>query len=35
MQVLICDDSSFAQKQIARALPPEWRVSLSFARNEH
>ncbi|MFW5453222.1 response regulator [Thioalkalivibrio sulfidiphilus] len=35
MQVLICDDSSFAQKQIARALPPDWRVSLSFARNGH
>jgi chemotaxis protein CheY-P-specific phosphatase CheC len=29
--VLICDDSSFAQKQMARALPRNWDVSLSFA----
>lgn len=29
--VLICDDSSFAQKQMARALPRDWDVSLSFA----
>lgn len=33
MFVLICDDSSFAQKQIARALPPDWEVTLSFAKN--
>lgn len=31
--VLICDDSSFAQKQMARALPPDWDVSISFASN--
>ncbi|MFN2308674.1 MAG: response regulator [Gammaproteobacteria bacterium] len=29
--VLICDDSSFAQKQMARALPRDWDVSLAFA----
>lgn len=31
--VLICDDSSFAQKQMARALPKDWDVELSFANN--
>jgi chemotaxis protein CheY-P-specific phosphatase CheC len=31
--VVICDDSSFARKQIARALPGGWDVSLSFASN--
>lgn len=31
--VLICDDSSFAQKQMARALPRDWDVSISFAIN--
>lgn len=30
-KVLICDDSSFARKQMARALPPEWDVEVSFA----
>lgn len=30
-RVLICDDSSMAHKQLARALPPEWDVSLEFA----
>lgn len=29
--VLICDDSSFARKQLARALPADWPVTLSFA----
>ena len=29
--VLICDDSSFAQKQMARALPRDWDVAVSFA----
>lgn len=29
--VLICDDSSFAQKQMARALPDDWDVVVSFA----
>lgn len=31
--VLICDDSSFAQKQMARALPKGWDVNISFASN--
>lgn len=31
--VLICDDSSFAQKQMARALPKGWDVNISFANN--
>jgi CheY-like chemotaxis protein len=31
--VLICDDSSFARKQMARALPENWDVSLTFAKN--
>ena len=30
-KVLICDDSSFARKQMARAMPPEWDVEISFA----
>jgi len=32
-QVLICDDSSFARKQLARALPNKWDVELSYAAN--
>ena len=31
--VLICDDSSFARKQIARSLPKEWDIDVSFASN--
>lgn len=31
--ILICDDSSFARKQMARALPPNWDVSISYAEN--
>ncbi len=31
--VLICDDSSFARKQMARALPRDWDVEVSFAGN--
>ncbi|MDP2562266.1 response regulator [Psychrobium sp. 1_MG-2023] len=31
--ILICDDSSFARKQMARALPPNWDVSISFAEH--
>ncbi|GMR16139.1 MAG: response regulator [Gammaproteobacteria bacterium] len=30
-QVLICDDSSFARKQLARSLPAEWDIKLNFA----
>lgn len=29
--VLICDDSSFARKQMARALPSGWQVDVHFA----
>lgn len=31
--VLICDDSSFARKQMARALPQHWKMELNFAAN--
>ncbi|MHA7880725.1 MAG: response regulator [Saccharospirillum sp.] len=31
--VLICDDSSFARKQVQRALPPDWSVDITFASN--
>jgi CheY-like chemotaxis protein len=31
--VLICDDSSFARKQMARSLPEHWDVTLSYAAN--
>lgn len=31
--VLICDDSSMARKQVARSLPPEWDVEVSYATN--
>lgn len=33
LNVLICDDSSFARKQMARALPSGWNVSVHFAEN--
>lgn len=29
--VLICDDSSFARKQLARALPSDWPIELGYA----
>ncbi len=31
--IVICDDSSFARKQVARALPKGWDVHISFATN--
>ncbi len=31
--VLICDDSSFARKQMARALPENWDIDVSYAAN--
>jgi len=31
--VLICDDSSFARKQMARALPENWDIEVSYASN--
>lgn len=29
--LLICDDSSLARKQVVRALPESWDVSISYA----
>lgn len=31
--VLICDDSSVARKQMARSLPGDWDIEISFAGN--
>lgn len=31
--VLICDDSNMARKQIARCLPSDWDVDVSYAEN--
>ena len=31
--LLICDDSNMARKQVARSLPDEWDVDISFASN--
>src|SRR5690554_4812205 len=33
--LLICDDSNMARKQVAKALPPGWDVSISYASNGH
>lgn len=33
LPVLICDDSSFARKQMKRALPDGWDIEVSFATN--
>ncbi len=33
LTVLICDDSALARRQMARALPPEWDVTVSFAED--
>lgn len=33
LPVLICDDSAVARKQMARSLPTEWDVEISFAMN--
>ncbi|MGI0116298.1 response regulator [Zooshikella sp. RANM57] len=32
-QVLICDDSSVARKQMARALPEKWDADIQFAKH--
>ena len=32
-QVLICDDSSFARKQMIKALPDDWEVEVHQAGN--
>lgn len=31
--LLICDDSNMARKQVARSLPDDWDVDISFATN--
>ena len=31
--ILICDDSSFARRQMARSIPDDWDVSITFAEN--
>ena len=33
MSVLICDDSGFARRQMARAIPDGWDVDIHFAEN--
>ena len=33
VSLLICDDSSFARKQMAQCLPDNWDVDISFASN--
>lgn len=33
LNVLICDDSSFARRQMARAIPEDWDVNLHYAEN--
>lgn len=33
LQVLICDDSSLARKQLGRILPAAWDIELSFAEH--
>jgi two-component system, chemotaxis family, chemotaxis protein CheY len=31
--LVICDDSNMARKQVAKALPDEWDVDISYATN--
>lgn len=31
--LLICDDSLIARKNVARSLPPDWDVDITFATN--
>lgn len=31
--LLICDDSKMARNQVARALPADWEVDITFAAN--
>ncbi|MCE9685847.1 MULTISPECIES: response regulator [Shewanella] len=33
VQVLICDDSALARKQMARTLPKDWDIELNYATN--
>ena len=30
LNLLICDDSGFARKQMAKSLPPDWNVDIHF-----
>ncbi|MEH6826290.1 MAG: response regulator [Motiliproteus sp.] len=32
--ILICDDSGFARKQMARSLPESWDAEISFAADD-
>lgn len=32
-QVIICDDSNMARKQMKRALPEAWETEVTFAKN--
>lgn len=32
-QIIICDDSNMARKQMARALPDTWDTEVTFAKN--
>ncbi len=31
--IVVCDDSAMARKQLARALPPDWDVDITYANN--
>ena len=33
LPVLICDDSALARKSMARSLPKDWDITVSFAEN--
>ncbi|MDF1762659.1 MAG: response regulator [Oleibacter sp.] len=33
LNVLICDDSSFARKQMARSIPSDWPITLHYAED--
>lgn len=33
LPIIICDDSAMARKQLARALPPDWPVDITYAGN--
>lgn len=33
ISVLVCDDSMVARKQVAKCLPPDWEVSIHFAKH--
>ena len=33
ISLLICDDSTVARKQVARSLPTDWDVDITYATN--